>query len=188
MENFAQQVCDFLPDYEPSDKSNYATLLDHKSKDGRKLIITESNNKYEVKVSWPDHEGVWFRPDYTEKVKFSITVNKKRGIKALVGDITRKLLPAYNEHYPKQLQKMNDSVESYNRQFALRDFIVTEMLGDTIADHNKGSLQVRCYRYGVRKACISVDTVKLETDYLPKDVAVAVINLLKEKMPEKKQY
>lgn len=178
----AEELCTHLTEYEPKLGSCQGIwcIIRHVSNDGRELSIRKDGTKYKVHTIWPRQDGFNFTPD--DHVNTNINVGAKRGSEALANEIQRRLIPQYHEHYSIQLGKRDASINFEKSELALRDEVLST-LGDSVASHQATSKQIGVYRHGMRQVSISSGKVKLETDYLPKDVAFAILQILKEKMP-----
>ena len=185
----ARSIANYLDDYQPLAKRccGVHCVLEHHSQDGREIWInTQNPKKLDIHTSWIHHKGSLYKPDSDSGLTFSIGVGVGRSPEAVAKEITRRLLPGYDEHYAEQLKKKNDYIARANAELALRDEVRNFLGDDPIAEHLKDARQVPCYRHGVNKIYVSGDTVRIDTDYLPADVAMAVCALLKEKMPHRR--
>ena len=182
----AQELCKYLTEYEvePDRCLGVCSMIKHKSGDGRQISIrTEghsSQEKYIVRPTWPRYDGSVYAPDESCRIGVSV----KRGIETLAKEIKRRFIPSYHEQYPIQLAKKQEWVDRDNKTKSLRDHIVCDLLNDTIGAHEQRSEQISCCRYGVRQVGVSGERVRLVTDYLPEDVAIEIVTLLKKRMPE----
>jgi len=172
-------LCEHFPEYKPGiSKIEGRWCIVHNSGDGREITVALSRGKYVVHGSWPRHDGQSYFPDES----ITINVSASRGIDALVQGISRRFMGKYEAEHAKQLEKMQSWINYESAQFSLRDEILGMLDYSVVGQYNEKSEQVNCYHYGMNKVCVSGGKAKLETDYLPRDVAIEIINILKKRM------
>lgn len=168
---------------ESFNQSHWQARLKHESGDGRLIYVSnEDGKRWKISVGWPWHKGHHYTPD---DVYPTCTVAKTRTPESIASDIRRKVIPLYHEHYPLQQERLQSWIDHDASEKALRDKIVCEMLGDSIAPHQEDSRQVNVYRHGLNQIRVSGDTVAFDVGYLPKDVAIKLVEFLKENVPER---
>jgi len=176
----AEELCKHFTEYEPYvDRCKSRCVIRHKSNDGRSLVIFTKTSKYEVSGVWPRYQGLIFKA-FDESIKVSVN----RGVEALVKGIKQRLLERYETAYAVKLKEMQEDISIENAEFALRDEILG-MVDNAVSEAMSHAKQVNCYQYGLNKVCVSGPNVKLETAYLPRDVAIEIVELLKKRMPKK---
>lgn len=178
----AREVCKHLPGYKPrlDHCVGVNCSLEHESGDGRSVFICiQDRKKWEASVTWPHERGSWYRP---EEGVWKIGVSKSRGPEILAREIERRLLGAYNQEYPKQLALLRGAQNRDAHRKALRDELLALIdPGRPLPDHMQDATQLPVYNCGLRQlnvSCGEADEVELHTTYLPKAVAVKIIQLL----------
>lgn len=178
----AHDLAEYLVDYEPVEEHclGVQVSLQHTSGDGRKVFVSnQDKKKWHASVSWPSDGGNFYKPDGYNDISILITVSKSRGVQGLARDITRKLLPEYHAHYGECLAKIQKQHDYEAQQITVRDEFLKALeapkyrLGDRIQD-------IYVYKHGVYKISVLDGKVELLTSYLPPEVALKMIEVLKE--------
>jgi len=174
----AKELCKTLTEYEPDESYCIGIFcgIKHKSNDGRALIINDQDPKRYIASC---HYDADYKP---EKVLTQIGGGKKRGIPSLAESISKRLLPVYDVQYPKSLELKEESERCQKSQRAVRDRML-DILETKASDFHTDSLQVLPYKHGVNEVTVSTDRVKIETAYIPEEVAAKVLKLLKKELP-----
>ena len=187
--DLAKAMCSVLTDYKPDEercRGRFCKIV-HKSGDGRSLYINRKGDKHQVSCEWPRYDGSYYQPsDADISTPTTIGVSVSRGPEALAKDIQRRLVPMYDVQYPHQVERMRKQINHDNSEFEIRNHIVVDMLGSSVSQMESKRVQgVRVYRHGVYQISVSGERVKLELDYLPKELAMEIVEMLKQKVPEK---
>ena len=138
----------------------------------------DNKGKYKVFLLWPTIDHREYRPDDTH----CIQVSKDRGIGALTKEITRRLLPGYLAAWEAQVARAKAELDERNaRENLVREFckLGSDKYGPSPMELHSGN--VRTGHHGLQEFRVSEDgkRIKLETYYLPADVARKVVGLLK---------
>jgi len=184
----AKKLCNHLTEYEPDEENcvGFNATIKHKSGDGRRICVRSrhygAKGKYECHVSWPRYESTYYKPENSVS---SIKVSEDRGVEVLAKEITRRLIPDYNEQHAEQLAKIQKWVDRDKKVKSLRNHVICDLLGGTISDYESNREEITCYRYGLNKIRFGEDKIQIHTDSLPKEVGLMVLEVLKNSMPER---
>lgn len=126
---------------------------------------------------WPvSNDNHTFRPDD----QVVISVSRDRDPASVAKDLKRRLVDWYEEQLPIYEQKAREYNQQLHEQHEVAEKI-SEMLGGSGYKATLQTPRFSAWNYGIRDVEVYSDaTVKIETSHLPADLAMKIIELLKE--------
>lgn len=159
--------------------------LQHPSGDGRSLNFYREKDKWRVVPQYPNSKryGGTFEPDEGKYVK-KINVSRSKTPAKAAEDINRRVLSDYYQNYADQKKRHDNHIAHFEKQDGLLQQ-VADFLDEEIPEYKRESSEMNFYGHGVDRIRFSGDTMMITTDYLPKEIGMEVLKLLKEKFPKK---
>jgi len=162
----------------------WCVQLVHRTVREATLLVDTRNGKYKISGSFPKHRGSYFTPEETQDA----TISQDRTDEAIGKDAKRRVIDWYLQVLPEQVARMESAKQrERNFQAAMRDmaaFCNTTVPHDINSERlwvgrEWGICEVRCDHKG--------EEFKIETAYLPTELAKKVIKLIRDAMPKQEE-